>query len=190
MEIQVTGRKMDIGASLKDHIEGRLHEGTSKYFSRSIDAQVNVSKQGHGFRVDCSLHPNKGLKMQSHAEAQDVYEAFDSAADKIEKQLRRYKRRIKNHHNSPNAIQKKAAQAYVLEPHHDDDHADDAELMDQPVIIAEHSADIPTVSVSDAVMLMDIQHLSALMFVNIKSDTMNVVYKRSDGNIGWIDAAQ
>ena len=189
MEIQITGRKMDVGASLKDHIEGRLHEGTSKYFSRSIDAQVNVSKNGHGFRVDCSLHANKGLKLQSHAEAAEVYEAFDSAAEKIEKQLRRYKRRIKNHHNSQNAINKQAAQAYVLEPHNDEDHSDEAVLEDQPVIIAEHSTDIPTVSVSDAVMLMDLQHLSAMMFKNVKTDTMSVVYKREDGNIGWIDAA-
>ncbi len=98
MDISVTGRKVDIGESFKTHIIERLNAATGKYFNRSIDASVTVSKEGHLFMVDCQLHANQGVKFQSHAGAEDVYAAFDDAAEKVEKQLRRYKRRIKNHH--------------------------------------------------------------------------------------------
>ncbi len=189
MDIQITGRKITVGESLSDHIRYRLEEGASKYFARSINAQVTISKVGHNFRVDCSLHANKGMTMQSHAEASDVYVAFDDAADKIEKQLRRYKRRIKNHHNEhEDPFEVAQAQAYVLKP--EEESEEDSALgadEDNPIIIAEANTDIPKVSVGDAVMLMDLRHVSALMFKNIKTGGLNVVYKRADGNIGWID---
>lgn len=196
MDIQITGRKISVGDSLADHIRDRLEMGASKYFSRTIDAQVTISKEGHNFRVDCSLHANQGIKMQSHAEGSDVYGTFDDAADKIEKQLRRYKRRLKNHHNDDHADRMEIlqAQAYVLKPEADEPDENelngvDHDLDDNPLIIAESNTDIPTASVGDAVMMMDLRHVSALMFKNVKTGGLNVVYKRADGNVGWIDPA-
>ncbi|MCK5574993.1 MAG: ribosome-associated translation inhibitor RaiA [Sphingomonadales bacterium] len=187
MDISITGKQMSVGEAFREHVENRLTDATEKYFSRSIDANVTASKNGHLFRVDCSLHARSGINMQSHGEHKDVYGAFDEAADRIEKQLRRYKRRLKNHHNdSAKALEALSAQSYVLAPEEEDEAA---ELKDQPVIIAETRTNIPTVSVGDAVMLMDLTHANALMFKNGASGDLNMVYRRSDGNIGWIDPA-
>ena len=187
MDISITGKQIKVGDAFREHVEGRLTEATEKYFSRSIDANVTATKNAHLFRVDCSLHAGSGINMQSHGEHTDVYIAFDEAADRIEKQLRRYKRRIKNHHNdSAKTLEALPAQSYVLAPEEGDEAA---ELSDQPVIIAETRTNIPTVSVGDAVMLMDLTHANALMFKNGASGELNMVYRRSDGNIGWIDPA-
>jgi ribosomal subunit interface protein len=189
MQINITGRKINIGEALTSHIEDRLTAGASKYFSRSIDAAVTIGKEGHAFKVDCHLHAPPGLNIRSHAEASDVYAAFDAAADKLEKQLRRYKRRIKNHHTASvrTGSEPSAAQAYVLAPEDgaESDQAGDDRL--QPAIIAETRTEIPVVDVGDAVMLMDLSDSSALMFRNAGNNELNVVYRRSDGNIGWID---
>lgn len=189
MQINITGRKMNIGEALTSHVEDRLAAGVSKYFSRSIDAAVTIGKEGHAFKADCHLHAPPGLNIRSHAEADDVYAAFDAAADKLEKQLRRYKRRIKNHHNQSERSETAplTAQAYVLAP---EDEAEAAEAdSDQlpPAIIAETRTEIPVADVGDAVMLMDLSDSSVLMFRNAGNNELNVVYRRSDGNIGWID---
>lgn len=193
MQVSITGRKINVGKALTSYVEDRLVAGVSKYFSRSIDAAVTIGKEGRCFTADCSLHAPPGLTMRSHAEADDVYAAFDAAADKLEKQLRRYKRRIKNHHNlsERGGAAPMMAQSYVLAP-------EDAEKADdygagagndqlQPAIIAETRTEIPVVDVGDAVMLMDLSDSSALMFRNAGNNELNVVYRRSDGNIGWID---
>lgn len=188
MEIKVSGRKINVGEALTTHIEDRLNLIAEKYFNRSIDAAVIMSKAGHLSRADCSLHVPQGIKMQSHGEANDPYGAFEAASEKIEKQLRRYKRRIKNHHNSPSrdAVQE-LVNDIVLAPHDEEVNGESASLDDhQPVIIAEARKEIPVLSVGDATMLMDLADATVFMFRNAKSDSLEVVYMRPDGNIGWI----
>ncbi len=189
MQINITGRKMNIGEALTSHVEDRLTAGVSKYFSRSIDAAVTIGHEGRVFKADCHLHAPPGLNMRSHAEADDVYAAFDAAAEKLEKQLRRYKRRIKNHHNPSERTDASPmmAQAYVLAPEDEAETEETGNDRLQPAIIAETRTEIPVVDVGDAVMLMDLSDLSALMFRNAGNNELNVVYRRSDGNIGWID---
>ena len=186
MEIHVTGRHIDIGASFRSHVEERLNTLADKFFNGSIDGSVTVSKDGPFYSVDCLLHPLQGINLQSRCQGEDVYGAFDVAAEKLEKQLRRHKRRIKNHHHSTprNGLPVVEAQAYVLAE------ADDAgaeETESQPIIIAETRTQIPSVSVGDAVMLMDLSEAPAMMFRNAKTDRLNMVYRRTDGHIGWID---
>lgn len=190
MEINVTGRKMNVGEALTEHVEGALISIADKYFSRSIDASATFAKEGHLYRTDVSLHANQGINLQSRGEADDPYVAFDMAADKVEKQLRRYKRRLKNHHS----LSKREADAevshYSVIQREDGENVDDAlngaGTEDQPIIIAESKKAIPNVTVGDAVMLMDLADANAFMFRNKKSNALEVVYRRTDGNIGWI----
>lgn len=188
MQVSITGRKINVGAALTAHVEDRLTAATSKYFNRSIDAAVTIGKEGHSFRADCLLHAPPGLNMRSHAEADDVYAAFDAAADKLEKQLRRYKRRIKNHHaQSERGTAPLMASDYVLAPEEGAEPEENGNDQLQPAIIAETQTEIPVVDVGDAVMLMDLADSPMLMFRNAGNNELNVVYRRSDGNIGWID---
>lgn len=197
MQIQVSGRKIDVGAALSTYMTGQIEMIADKYFNRSIEAHVTVGRNGPFFSVDCSLHVRNGIHMQSHAEAADAHAAFDLAADKLEKQLRRHKRRLKDRHASGRAGQEEEealiAQAYILAPEEgagDEEAAVGDETEDQPVIIAETRTEIPHVSVGDAVMLMDLSNAPALMFRNRRNGRMNVVYRRTDGNIGWVDPAK
>ncbi len=189
MDINVTGRKMNVGEALTAHVEDRLALVSDKYFNRSIDASTTFAKEGHSYRTDISLHPNQGINLHSRAEAEDPYAAFELAAEKVEKQLRRYKRRLKNHHNSPSReVAMEMARDVVIAPEPDNDTGEPAadSVDDQPIIIAESNREIPTVSVGDAVMLMDLADSNAFVFRNIKTNALEVVYKRTDGNIGWI----
>lgn len=193
MEIQITGRQVDVGESLQDHVRDRLEADTSKYFNRAINAGVTVERDGHLFVVECHVHANQGVNLESTGRADNAYAAFDDAADKIEKQLRRYKRRLKNHHSRAAERQKELekAAAYILPADgaaSADEHGPDPE--DQPIIVAETKTNIPEVSVGDAVMLMDLAHAPAFMFRNVKNNALNVVYRRPDGNIGWINPAE
>lgn len=193
MDIQVSGHQVDIGEALQEHVRARLEAGASKYFSHTINAAVTVTKDGHLFVAECHLHANQGVNLESTGKADNAYAAFDDAADKIEKQLRRYKRRLKNHHSRAADRQKQfeKAAAYIL-PADGAANSEDAgpEPEDQPIIIAETKTDIPEVSVGDAVMLMDLAHAPAFMFRNAKNNALNVVYRRPDGNIGWINPAE
>lgn len=188
MEIRVSGRNMNVGTSFSTHIEDRLNMIADKYFSRSIDAHTNVSKEGHLHRVDISMHANQGITMQSRGEGNDPYGAFEAAAEKVEKQLRRYKRRLKNHHsNGPSEAEIERMAYTVLAPEPEETSDKDQQTPDdQPVIIAETHKDVPTVAVGDAVMMMDLEDTNAFLFRNSKTKGLEVVYRRSDGNIGWI----
>lgn len=191
MEINVSGRNISVGDALTDHVEGRLQEISDKYFSRPINGGTVFNKEGPFFRADVSLHPGPGMTMQSRGEADDPYAAFEEAAAKVEKQLRRYKRRLKNHHNTPSRdVAEFMARDIVVAPEADDAEVNGAnghgEAEDAPVIIAETKREIPRVSVGDAVMLMDLGDMPVFMFRNSKNDQFEVVYRRADGNIGWI----
>ena len=189
MQLHISGRHVDLGESFQQHVEKRLQEGFSKYLDRIPSVDVVVSKQAHHqFRVD--IHGNtgthSGIVIKSQGDAGEIYAAFDDAATKAEKQLRRYKRRLKDHHARDTDGDRKAtaARKYVLQPE-----AQDAELAEKAdhVVIAEKATDLATLSVSDAVMKMDLADLPALMFYNANNGRLNVIYRRADGNISWVD---
>jgi ribosomal subunit interface protein len=189
MQLHISGRHVDLGNAFQEHVEKRLSDGLSKYLDRIVSMDVVVSKEAHHqFRVD--IHGNtgthSGVTIKSQGGAGEIYAAFDDAATKAEKQLRRYKRRIKGHHAEGGDKESRAATArkYVLKPE-----AHDGELEEKgaPAVIAEKSTDIERLSVSDAVMKMDLADLPALMFVNKGNGRLNVIYRRVDGNISWVD---
>ncbi|MEM1019718.1 MAG: ribosome-associated translation inhibitor RaiA [Pseudomonadota bacterium] len=192
MDIQITGRHVDLGDAFKEHVKDRLEEGASKYFSRALNAHVIVEKDSHLFMAECHFHANQGVNLESSGKGETAYAAFDEAAEKVEKQLRRYKRRLKNHHSRAAERQREfeKAAAYILPADGAAAAEDGTEPQDQPIIIAETKTDIPEVSVGDAVMLMDLAHAPAFMFRNAKNNALNVVYRRPDGNIGWINPAE
>lgn len=185
MRITVTGRQIDVGASLKEHIEARLEGSVKKYFSHTIEGDVTLSKNAYLFRVDCKIHIGHGIYLQSSDEETEIYAAFDGAADKMETRLRRYKRRITNHHKERSSAKEDTRAAYNVFDVSDTKEVEPEGSM--PVIVAEMDMDIPEVTVSDAVMRLDLGQLQTLMFKNSGHGGINVVYRRPDGNIGWID---
>ena len=196
MHTKVSGKHIDIGDALRTHVEERLLESVTKYFDRPVDAQVVFSRDGHGFKCDASVHLSTGLTAKSQAIHADIYGAFDGSAERIEKQLLRYKRRLKDHHQRRSGpVEAIPAQGYVIAPHaEDEDEAvdgpeTDAENGYQPVIIAEMKTDIKTLSVGEAVMQMELDHAPFLMFRNDANGRLNIVFQRDDGNVGWVDPA-
>lgn len=189
MQIIVSGKQVDVGDALRSHIENRLSDGLGKYLDRVTTVKVVVSRESHMFRVDINGNTgtHSGVVIKSHAEGGDVYGAFDAASDKIEKQLRRYKRRLTNHHKTAAHADEQAkmapipARQYVLQ-HHEEEPEHDA-----PLVIAEHDAHLERMAVSEAVMKMDLADLPAMVFINSSNDRVNVVFRRQDGNISWID---
>ena len=183
MHITVTGKQVDVGDALRGHVEDRISAGAEKYFGNPIDAQVVFSREGPLHRVDCSVHVGAGIFVKSHASAEDAYAGFDSAAERVEKRLRRYKRRLRNHHKTA-PVEMIEAPSYILSS--EDEHEDEIEDA-QPIIVAESTTNVPTVSVSEAVMRLDLANVPVLMFRNPTHGGLSVVYRREDGNIGWID---
>lgn len=188
MQVFVSGKHVDVGNALTTHIEGELNNSVKKYFENAVSANVILSKLRHEFSASIVVNDGTGTHqlIRANAEGGDAYAAFDVALERIEKQLRRYKRKIKNHHKDK--IEKDVEGASIIATKYViADHADEAPEEDAPLIIAEKPAQIETLSVSDAVMRMDLGHLPALMFINKKTQVLNVVYRREDGNISWID---
>jgi ribosomal subunit interface protein len=184
MKISVSGKKMDVGQALSDHVKTTMNAIVGKYFDRAIDANVVFGKEAHMIFSD--IHVNEGTGTGVIIKAQgregDAYAAFDRAAERVEKQLRRYKRRLKNHHQSPEI---KEAVKYIL-PDNDEEEAADHD--ENPLIVAEKPTKIEKLTVSDAVMRMNLAHLPALMFIDKKNGKVAVVYKRHDGNISWVNS--
>lgn len=185
MQVHISGRHVELGASFQSHAEKRLTEGLGKYLDRVTSVDVVVSKEAHHqFKV--AIHGNPGthsdVTIKSEGHAGEIYAAFDDAATKAEKQLRRYSRRLKNHHRSDE--KSATARKYVLQTEpHDDELAEEG----APVVLAEKSTNIEKLSVSQAVMKMDLADLPALLFFNSGTGRINVVYRRADGNISWVD---
>ena len=189
MEIRISGKQIDVGDALRTHVKDNMVAAVGKYFDRPVNAHVVFSRNGHEFKCDSSVHLSTGLTAQAHAQNGDIYAAFEQATGRIEKQLRRYKRRLKDHHhNRQTPIEMIEAQAYVLRGH--DEEVDTGEVNGmQPVIIAEMATDIKSLTVGEAVMQMELTHSQFLMFKNDANGRINIVFQREDGNIGWIDPA-
>ncbi|MBV8938253.1 MAG: ribosome-associated translation inhibitor RaiA [Alphaproteobacteria bacterium] len=194
MHISVSGKGVDVGERLREHMEQRLSQGISKYLDRVTSVQSVLSKDAHRFRVD--LHGNigthAGMVVRASAMGDDAYTAFDAALEKIEKQLRRYKRKITNHHKNVSSSAGDVpmrGRKYVLSPDIGEQETEEGGSgpMQAAAVIAEKSTDIDKLSVSEAVMRMDLQDLPALMFYNAAHGRLNIVYRRADGNIAWVD---
>ena len=186
MDIRVSGHQMSTGSALQEHASDRLGTIVDKHFSRALSSTVTFGKApASAFACDIVLHVSHGLILKSHGQASDAHVAFDQAADKIEKQLRRYKRRLKDRHEqAAHAIKEEEAAYTVFAP----EEADAEELPEESApVIAETRIDIPKVSVSTAVMLLDLRHTNALFFKNAGTGRHNMVYRRDDGSIGWVE---
>ncbi len=188
MEVSVEGHSVDVGDALRGHITEQLQSGVTKYFDKALNAAVTISRESsHGFHAEISVHPFRAMVVQASGSGNDAYGAFDGAFERIAKQLRRYKRRLKDHHKTRPADEFIVAQQYVLQAEHEDEEVSED---GQPAIIAEMGTEISTLSVGEAVMRMDLAHAPIQMFRNSSSGNLNVVYRRDDGNIGWIDPVQ
>lgn len=198
MQVQVTGKHVDVGDVLRSRITDELLGSIGKYFERGGDADVVVSKDGHAFRIDCSVHLASGQHLESHGFGGDAHAAFDSALTKVESRIRRYKRRLKNHHH-PNVKDETALEMVLLSPADDDDadadgwddaaHHGNGASHEPPkgVVIAETERSVKTMTVSMAVLELDLTDSQTIVFRNAAHGGVSVVYRRSDGNIGWID---
>jgi len=182
MKISTSGKQIEVGESLKSHIETALKTLVKRHLGDVLEAQVIVSKDKHEFNTDISVHVSRHFTVRTHAQDGDPYRSYDLALEKMEARIHRYKARLRD--------QKRArdedflpAQHYVINTQEED------KGEDTPLIIAEMSHDIPTLSVGEAVMRMDLSDSAVMMFKNKTSGDFNVVYRRHDGHIGWIDPA-
>ena len=188
MQLTVKGKQLDVGQALRAHVDDRLSGLTSKYFDNAIEGTVVFSRQAHLFRTDLSLHIGRNILLQSNGEASDPYVAFDLSADRMGKRLRRYKRRLRDHHNRATASEPGIpAQTYILEAEPEEPADHDADEPNQPIVVAEMATSVDSLTVSEAVMRLDLGDLPALMFRNSAHGGLNMVYRRGDGNIGWVD---
>lgn len=186
MTLRVSGKNVDIGESLRGHAEARVGEALAKYFSGSFKGHATVEKEGIGFRTECALHLGTGITVQAVGAAQDPYLSVDQAIDRIEKQLRRYKRRLRDHNNAEGRAHTVETAYRVIEaPAEDEEVPEDF----HPAVIAESTRPLKTLSVGDAVQELDLTGAAFVMFRNPANGGLNVVYRRSDGNIGWVDPA-
>jgi ribosomal subunit interface protein len=188
MDIRVSGHQVDVGEALRSRVEERLNAIADKYFSRAISAQVTFGKgpHDHGFTCEIVAYVPVGVVLKASDRAADAHAAFDSAADKVEKQLRRYTRRLKDRQapSPAEAFEELANAEYRVFAAAD---GEDEHLGDNPPIVAETRVDIPDASVSDAVMMLDLRNTTALMFRNSGTGSFNMVYRREDGTIGWVE---
>lgn len=185
MDIRVSGHQVDTGEALQSHANERLSAMVEKYFSRALSSHVTFGKAPAGaFRCDIIMHVMQNLVLKGTGTAQDAHPAFDQAAEKIDKQLRRYKRRLVD--RGAQSVHAMAADNASYTIFEEQPEQDDAE-MDAPLVIAETRVDVPEATVSDAVMMLDLRNTTALLFKNAGTGRHNMVYRRGDGSIGWVE---
>lgn len=186
MRYQITGKHIDIGDALQVHVKTELGSLLDKYNQRPTDATVIFSKAAHEYACETVVHLSSGLNAAAKGQATEIYSAFEACAEKMDKQIRRYKRRLKDHHKDrTEPVEHFGAASYILATEEDSGGEEPDTL--QPIIVAEMETKIPSLSVGEAVMQMELAGAPVLVFRNEKKDGVNVVYRREDGNIGWID---
>ena len=186
MALRISGKHMDIGDSLRERIEDRIGDAVEKYFGNGYSGHVTVEKDGAFFEADCLVHLNSGMVLQASGRENDATAAFERAAERIEKRLRRYKRKLKDHH-SEGGSPEKAEMAYAImsTPAEDEEVAEDF----APLVVAESSMTVRTQTVAMAVMQLELMDQPVNVFKNAANGSVNVVYRRTDGNIGWVDSS-
>jgi len=190
MNLRVSGKNLDVGEALRERVSARIGEAVAKYFDRGWSGRVTLAPEGPGYRAECVLHLDSGIVLQATGEANDPYLSCDNVADLIEKRLRRYKRRLKENRAEKvlpvAAVEPAASQAtsYVLSAPDPESEEDEAW---NPVVIAESTTSLAQLSVREAVLELDLTGAPVLVFRHSGSGRVNIVYRRSDGHIGWID---
>jgi len=198
MHIQFVSKNIDVSPALRERIEERVESGTAKYFSRPGEAFIVAGKEGSGFKVDCSLHLPSGAFLQATGVAGDAYAAAEDAVQHLEKRLRRYKRKLKDHHtDNKSELPAEETSIVVLRGERSEAGAEDGDEDDggaeggaEPLIIAESPGELRTMTVGMAVHQMDVIDAPFLVFRNAANQSVNLVYRRPDGNVGWIDPAR
>ena len=184
MNIQFTGKNIDPGEAYRTYVSEKLSISLWKYIGPDIAGHIRLEKERSLFRTDCSIRLRSGLLLEARGDAQDAYASADAAVEHLEKRVRRYKRRLKSHHNGRTAVlNETAARDYTVRADTNDEESGDH----NPVIVAESERSIPELQVSEAVMHLDLTESSFLVFKNAGHGGLNVVYRRPDGHIGWID---
>ncbi|MDT8857698.1 ribosome-associated translation inhibitor RaiA [Paracoccaceae bacterium Fryx2] len=186
MRYQISGRQIDIGEALQTHVKAELGEVVEKYAQRPTEAIVVFSRVTHEFHCEAVIHLSTGLTAQAKGHATEIYAAFESCREKMDKQLRRYKRRLKDHHRDRIApVEFDGGSSYILAASEESEDVEPEGL--QPMIIAEMETKVPSITVGEAVMQLELAGHKMLVFRNEGHGGVNVVYRRDDGNIGWID---
>ena len=188
MGLRVSGKNFSIGEALREHILDRVNTSSARYFGGVITGHIVVDHEGSGYRTDCTLHLTSGTTLHSEGRAQEPYASFEQAAERLEGRLRRYKRRLKDHHagSTQNHVPHAAGETiadYVLQGPEDEDEGTDF----HPVVVAERTSALKTFSVAEAVMELDFTGAPVQVFRNAGNRRVNIVYRRPDGNVGWID---
>jgi ribosomal subunit interface protein len=188
MPFRVSGKNLDLGEALRERVNARIAQAISKYFDGGYSGHVTLAKDGFGFRTECAVHLDSKITLHTEGMAPDAYASADQAALRLERRLRRYHRRLKEHrHDRADAASSSSAATYVIEaPQHEDDADADGFT---PVIIAESTTTLKRLSVSEAVTELDMTGAPVLVFRHAAHDGINVVYRRPDGHFGWIDPA-
>lgn len=187
MNVRVTGKHMDIGDSFRTKITGQINDAITKYFDGGFSSQVLVEKAGSRFSADCKIHLDSGANLHAEGKANDPQVAFDSAFERIEKRLRRYKRKLRDHHQADIRAAAMEIPYTVMASNAEDE--EEIEENFAPAIVAETTKKLATMTVATAVMALDMTDEPVLMFRKPGSSQLNIVYRRNDGNIGWIDSA-
>jgi ribosomal subunit interface protein len=187
MTLRVSGQNLDIGDALRTHVQARVADSLSKYFDQSYTGQVTVKKEGTGFRTDCRIHLPTGLTLQTESMAHDPHASVDLATERLTKRLKRYKHRIKDYHAGPDSATAAESTDYIITAPNEEEAVPDEFT---PVIVAENTTRMKRLSVSEAVVDLDLTGAAALVFRHAGHGRVNVVYRRSDGHIGWIDLPQ
>src|SRR5882757_556890 len=187
MPFRVSGKNIDVGEALRARVSERIADVTAKYFDGGFSGHVTIGKEGYGFGTECVIHLDSCIMLEADAHAADAYASADQAAMRIEKRLRRYKHRLKDHHaarSNGNGAATIDAPSYVIEsPSHDDEEVTEF----NPVIIAESTTTLKQFSVSEAVMELDMTGAPVVVFRHANHGRINLVYRRPDGHVGWID---
>lgn len=185
MDIRVSGHQIETGEALQAHAQDRLSAIVAKYYPKALSSSVTFNRApAAAFRCDIVTHVMQGVVLKGAGIAQDAHVALDQAAEKIDKQLRRYKRRLKDRHEQTNFARNAEEAAYVVFEH---DEVIEEVQADAPLVIAETRVDVPEATVSDAVMMLDLRNTNALLFKNAGTGRHNMVYRRGDGSIGWVE---
>lgn len=191
MALRVSGKNIDVGEALRHRLSDRITEVLSKYFDGGWSGHVTVAREGSGYKSECMLHLDSGVNLQAHGSAQDANSCADVAIEKIEKRLRRYRQRVKDRHGHGNAASTNgvsAAQSYVLDM--PDVDAEEEELEGwSPTVVAEQATKLRSLSVRDAVVELEITGAPVVVFRHAGHGRVNVVYRRPDGHVGWVDPA-
>lgn len=184
MTLRISGRQMDIGDAFRARIENQVKEAVEKYFDGGFSGHVTVTKENSRFNADCMIHLDTGMTLQATGDAQEPVAAFESAADRLEKRLRRYKRKLKSHNHGANG-QATDISYTVMAPVAGEDEEVPEDYA--PAVVAESTLALKTMSVASAVIELDTKESPVFVFRNAGNEHINVVYRRADGNIGWID---